>query len=904
MAHIRGLRPVSVAICALGFVLLSTSAANAYDYPFYEKWEVTFVGARGVCGQDDPVDYSSSFILLLGLDQEGDVVKSILTREHEGWRVTGSWIVYSGTAPGIVFGLGRYQGDELFEAYQFKGNQTSDTSAHGTWTQSIECPGVNQSGSGTWSATRVWSGTNPGELSNEPPTASFTYSPDHPVAGQRMTFDSSSSSDPDGTIVSYSWKFGDGGTGNGKVATHVYDESREYTVTLTVTDDDGLQDTLSKVVTVVKTPVLLVHGWPEFLPGPPVWNDMIPYLEENGYVRDLSLFDIDFTGDDIERFAQQVIDRLRGIRRDPEGPKVDIVAYSMGGLASRWCIQRLAGREHVNKLIMLGTPNHGFPLFPPWASPYALDQMYPESDFLAELNYDEPHFNASTWHIRDDRVSSGYTVLAGSGQCTWEVFWNTYPGNEGIRELFTNRGDGLVGVRSAMLTNANMPVPCYQYDVRHEGMPRDAEIMQDVIHLLNSEPVEHGVACEPSPRNSYEPSLWQKINIARSELILKGAIKTFELIMEYGVPIAEIGVGYAGSELDLTLMTPSGIVIDPAYASSNPNVDFTYNSGRPDYFGNTYDEKYYTISNPGGGTWIIRVKGVDTPAEGERFSLGAVLKGDSVQPPPPETNISWIRVADGCPGAWHITPAAPSTSDVIDFSGPTAKTFSNSCVAQVEMGVPRLAVNSASKTIQLSFEPMPPGTACPTLWDPVCGLEGSFGPLEVGRWHFFSQHPSATFEIWLDVEGTVVPVYRFWSGKNARHFYTINESEKNKLVNQYSDVWTYECVAYYAFPAQSEARLAPVYRFWSGANQSHFYTISESEKNKLVGKYSNVWAYEGPAFYAFPEGQQPAGTKPLYRFWSPASQTHFYTISESEKNKLIDRFSDAWTYEGVVWYVY
>jgi parallel beta-helix repeat protein len=148
------------------------------------------------------------------------------------------------------------------------------------------------------------------------------------------------------------------------------------------------------------------------------------------------------------------------------------------------------------------------------------------------------------------------------------------------------------------------------------------------------------------------------------------------------------------------------------------------------------------------------------------------------------------------------------------------------------------------------------------------------------------------------------PVYRFWSPVNSRHFYTIKEAEKDKLINIYAHVWTYESIAYYAFETDSEPGLVPVYRFWSPVLVAHFYTTSESERDKLINIYPHVWTYEGIAFYAYPEGQQPVDTLPVYRFWSGTLETHFYTIDETEKNKLIDNYSHVWTYESVAWYAY
>ncbi|MHC4800115.1 MAG: esterase/lipase family protein, partial [Planctomycetota bacterium] len=388
--------------------------------------------------------------------------------------------------------------------------------------------------------------------------------------------------------------------------------------------------------TIIKRPVLLVHG---STATSSIWNTMINYLVENDYIIEKSLFTIDLHYPwIIEDYGRQVFNKLEEITNSPGVSEVDIVAHSMGGLASRYCIEELGGDKYVGKLIMLGTPNHGsLGLSPKWQSSvwwvpsnqdnqWDILQMHPKSDFLAELNYNEPNFNSNSWLIKDDQIDqipSRYTVLAGSGFETGEMFWNTYQGNEGFIPRSTYNGDGVVGIRSAKLTN----VPCYQYNVAHGALNVASNPILDVIHLLNNEPVEHGVLCQPSPRNSSEPSLWQRIRIKANELILQGTIKTFEIILDT-MPIAEIGIGYPGSELDLTLITPSGVVIDAAYASSDPNIDFTYDVNSTDNLGNNYDEKYYTISNPESGSWTIKVTDVNVPPEGEKFSVGAMLNSN------------------------------------------------------------------------------------------------------------------------------------------------------------------------------------------------------------------------------------------------------------------------------------
>jgi hypothetical protein len=147
-----------------------------------------------------------------------------------------------------------------------------------------------------------------------------------------------------------------------------------------------------------------------------------------------------------------------------------------------------------------------------------------------------------------------------------------------------------------------------------------------------------------------------------------------------------------------------------------------------------------------------------------------------------------------------------------------------------------------------------------------------------------------------------VSVYRFWSPTLSGHFYTISEQERDMLISNYPSVWTYEGIAYYAYHGPLDANLRPIYRFWSG--YAHFYTISEQEKDMLVRDYPHVWTFEGIAFYAYPEGLQPSYTRPVYRFWSPTLSKHFYTISEQERQMIIDQYSYTWTFEGVAWYAH
>ena len=143
------------------------------------------------------------------------------------------------------------------------------------------------------------------------------------------------------------------------------------------------------------------------------------------------------------------------------------------------------------------------------------------------------------------------------------------------------------------------------------------------------------------------------------------------------------------------------------------------------------------------------------------------------------------------------------------------------------------------------------------------------------------------------------PVHRFWSPVFSAHFFTINETEKNNVIRNLSQYWTYEGVAYYAYTTQVPGTV-PLYRFWSPVFSGHFFTINETEKNNMIRNLSQYWTYEGVANYVYPS--RAAGTAPVYRFWSPVFSHHFYTINETEKNNVIRNLWRYWDYETVAFY--
>ena len=128
--------------------------------------------------------------------------------------------------------------------------------------------------------------------------------------------------------------------------------------------------------------VVLVHG---------IWNtagifsSLSAYLERTGYqVHALSMQPNN--GDaPLEQLAQQVAVFVE--QKVPPTEPFDLVGFSMGGLVSRYYVQRLGGIKRVRRFVTVSAPHRGTVLG--WFSRrYGVRQMRPGSAFIRSLNQD------------------------------------------------------------------------------------------------------------------------------------------------------------------------------------------------------------------------------------------------------------------------------------------------------------------------------------------------------------------------------------------------------------------------------------------------------------------------------------------------------------------------------------
>jgi hypothetical protein len=112
--------------------------------------------------------------------------------------------------------------------------------------------GTNELNAATKPGTATWSTQNFRLQVDECPIAAFAFTPTSSAHGSPVTFDGSGSSDPDGSISTYNWSFGDGVTSTATTPSinHTYAAAGTFRVMLTVTDSTGLTATAAHNITV------------------------------------------------------------------------------------------------------------------------------------------------------------------------------------------------------------------------------------------------------------------------------------------------------------------------------------------------------------------------------------------------------------------------------------------------------------------------------------------------------------------------------------------------------------------------------------------------------------------------------------------------------------------------------
>lgn len=127
--------------------------------------------------------------------------------------------------------------------------------------------------------------------------------------------------------------------------------------------------------------VLLVHGHNGSAGD---WDVMMPWLVKEGFAPKA----VTLNGGDwnIRDLADQIGVHVRALKRSSAQDKIDVLAHSLGGVATRTFIKFNAGDRHIRRLVTIGSPHHGLVYASPGRHLTIARMLTPRGQFMRELN--------------------------------------------------------------------------------------------------------------------------------------------------------------------------------------------------------------------------------------------------------------------------------------------------------------------------------------------------------------------------------------------------------------------------------------------------------------------------------------------------------------------------------------
>jgi PKD repeat protein len=220
---------------------------------------------------------------------------------------------------------------------------------------------------------------------NEDPTAAFSYDPVDPTTVDIIQF-TDESIDSDGIIVNWTWDFDDGTMSYDQDPTHQYTSPGNYTVCLTVMDDDDATDMICEVVEVI-VPVehsdvnqsIFDRGFPIRHAVDGDWAAAQNFTPTLNHVSKVELY--------LRTFGTPEFDLTVELRQDgPQGTLLDTVTFTPAEVPSTWTWFEIDFEDQF-----VGVGSDVFVVIPPAPSGvttsfgyewgYAFGDQYPDGSF-------------------------------------------------------------------------------------------------------------------------------------------------------------------------------------------------------------------------------------------------------------------------------------------------------------------------------------------------------------------------------------------------------------------------------------------------------------------------------------------------------------------------------------------
>lgn len=376
-------------------------------------------------------------------------------------------------------------------------------------------------------------------------------------------------------------------------------------------------DTTAAAVGIPRFPLVFVHGCCGG--GLGTWTDFNQYFASFGpeaYApQDLWTVAYDSWGtltsgaDSLEYFMDHSIVPYYRDTYGTAADTIDIVSHSMGGIVSRVYIH--AFRRPVGSLVTLGSPHAGTSLAVLLASQI--------KGLIAHAPHTLPLFDMSyvSMLMVNALLNDTPLTLNPWTQCAPPAY-HLAAGIALDDVLCEGTNDGVVNVFSAMF-----PIGCDQalFFRLHDMLNKD---LSAVAPWVRDRLLEDSLHVDQSPAFRIPPAVLADSASIADSLALhpfahieghdlepgQAAVDTVDLD---GVTQASFGVFHFSGTATLTLRSPSGQVVDPAYAASDPAVDLIELAGEEGSW------QTYVVTNPEPGAWTMTTTAITLAVPSEAF---------------------------------------------------------------------------------------------------------------------------------------------------------------------------------------------------------------------------------------------------------------------------------------------
>jgi pimeloyl-ACP methyl ester carboxylesterase len=383
----------------------------------------------------------------------------------------------------------------------------------------------------------------------------------------------------------------------------------EHTFSVAAKDSSGNVDptpaTCTFTVEGSQRPVILVYG----LNGTPgTWDVLRGKLGAAGI--DYYIFDYPATGDP-RGYAKSLKEWVGQIRTDTGyAGKFDIVCYSMGAPVSRYYMEKLDGAKDIGQWIGVAPVNHGAdlanaqPFFFSWLRRLDIGWMGTE-EAISQMKTNSPTVRALADDVSGSEVQ--YRVIAGVNTSR-NISFGGVAGGRTLREqreeamdwTLTHLGDGTVALPRSLLSGAS--IDCFE-GLDHEHLPKDPAVCAMVLQYLTTASMN---SISNIPEEDPGDAEAVTFGTGAGDIVGIGETQESYFAVDSTVQKAMIMCNWPGSELRITLVSPSGGIFEPNAAAEYYRSDTSI---------------WYAIDNPEAGEWTAVVEAVDVPVEGEPFDV-------------------------------------------------------------------------------------------------------------------------------------------------------------------------------------------------------------------------------------------------------------------------------------------